>query len=120
MGMTRRIGWLSALAFAATATLATAANKQSVNVELFQKTTWNGKELAAGPYTISWQGEPTDLKVLVLRGSRVVAEGQGRFEEREARASNDAVVSRRDGSGAYVLSAVQFAKKNTVLVLAGS
>ncbi len=122
MSMTRKLGWICAVAFTATAiaALATAASKQSLNVVLLHKSTWNGQELAAGSYKISWQGEPAALKVTILRGGRVVAAGQGRLEERTTRATSNAVIWQQDASGALRLTAVQFANKNTVLVLAAS
>ena len=122
--------WIFALALAVAAggaaaaaagdAAATVGTKQSKKVELFQSTTWNGKPLPAGEYKIVWQGDGSDLKVSVMNGHQVVAEGRGRLEERGVKARNDAIISRAGGSGEMSLAELQLAGKKEVLVFAGS
>ncbi len=99
---------------------ATVGPKQSRKVELFQSTSWNGKPLPAGEYKIVWQEDGSDLKVTVINGHQVVAEGRGRLEERPVKARNDAVISRAAASGEMSLAELQLAGKKEVLVFAGS
>lgn len=121
MGMRSRTVWIAALALAATASLATAATKQqSRSVEILDGTSWNGKQVPAGEYKIVWQADGADLKVTVMNGHHVVAEGRGRIEERSQKAPADAVVSRRDGSGVMAMAELQLGGKKEVLVFAGS
>ncbi len=110
----------SAFALAAGEAAATVGAKQSKKVELFQGTSWNGKPLPAGEYKIVWQEDGSDLKVTVMNGHQVVAEGRGRLEERGVKARHDAVVSRAAGSGEMNLAELQLAGKKEVLVFAGS
>ncbi|HVO09295.1 MAG TPA: hypothetical protein VMX54_00965 [Vicinamibacteria bacterium] len=109
-----------AAAVAAGAAAATAGTKQSKRVELFQATSWNGKPLPAGEYKIVWQENGSDLKVTVMNGHQVAAEGRGRLEERPAKARSDAVISRADGSGGLSLAELQLAGKKEVLIFVGS
>lgn len=113
--------WITALALAVAASVAAAATKaQSKRVEILDSTSWNGKQLPAGEYKIVWQEDGTDLKVAVMSGRLVIAEGRGRIEEREAKAQTDAVVSRRNGSGAMALAELRLGGKKEVLVFAGA
>ncbi len=121
MRMRQRTLWLPALALAIAASAAAAGPKpQSRKVEILEKTSWNGKQLPAGEYKFVWQEDGTDLKVSVMHGHQLVAEGRGRFEERERKMARDAVVSRRDGSGNMSLAELWLGGKKEVLVLAGS
>ncbi|HXY38212.1 MAG TPA: hypothetical protein VEQ10_00995 [Vicinamibacteria bacterium] len=110
----------SAAAAAAGDAAATVGTKQSKTVELFQGTSWNGRPLPAGDYKILWQEDGSDLKVTVMNGHQVVAEGRGRLEERPVKARNDAVISRANGSGEMNLAELQLAGKKEVLVFSGS
>ena len=119
--MMRSALYVSAFVFIATAGLAVAGTKQSMKVDILDTAVWSGKELAPGKYEVAWDGDNGNVKVTFLQGHKVVAEGQGRIEQRKSASEETGVMSRRDGSGGTpVLSEVRFAKKNTVLVLAGS
>lgn len=112
--------YVSAIVLAATG-LAVAGEKQSATLEIADKAIWSGKEITPGRYQVAWDGESGNVKVTLTRGHKVVAEGQGRVEQRKEASADSGVLSRRDGSGGTpVISEVHFAKKNTVLVLAGS
>ncbi len=120
MRMTQRALWLPALVLAVAASAAAGTKPQSRKVEILEKTSWNGKQLPVGEYKFVWQEDGTDLKVSVMSGRHVVAEGRGRLEERDTRTARDAVVSRRDGSGNMSLAELWLGGKKEVLVLAGS
>jgi hypothetical protein len=89
-------------------------------MELLGKATLNGKELPAGVYKVTWDGDGGDVKVTVLNGHKVIAEGRGRLEERKVRSDANESVARRDGSGAMVLTELHFAGKKEVLILSAS
>ena len=120
--------WISALALAVAASAGAAGSKasaagagtkpQSKTVEFLESTSWNGKKLSAGEYKIVWQEDGSGLKVTLMSGRQVVAEGRGRIEERTAKAPTDAVVSRVDGSGTMALAELQLGGKKEVLVFA--
>jgi hypothetical protein len=109
---------LSVVGFLAAAGTAFAGAKQSLSFELFEPSSLGGKELSPGHYKVTWTGE-SDVKVDVLRGGKVVASAKGKFVERSTKAVEDAVVSRRDGSG-MVLSEVRLGGRKSVLVLSAS
>ncbi len=98
--------------------LAGAAPRQSMNFDLKEKTSLGGTEILPGRYKISWAGD-TDVQVEVLKGGKVVAAGKGKRVERDRKSTDDAVVSRRNGSG-MVLSEVRFGGKTSVIVLSES
>lgn len=103
---------------AAVAGVALAASRQSMSFELKEKTSLGGTEISPGRYKLTWTGD-TDVQVEVVKGGKVVAAGKGRLVERERKSTDDAVVSRRHGSG-MVLSEVHFGGKKSVLVLSES
>jgi hypothetical protein len=112
--------YISAFVFAAMAGMAAAGTKQSAKVEIVNKSVWSGTPLAPGRYEFAWDGDSGVVKVTILQGGKVVAQGQGRLEERKDASDETSVRWHRDASGGAVLSEVRFAKKTTVLVLAGS
>jgi len=116
----RKAVWMSAFVFAAAAGLAVAGTKRSAKVDTPDPATWAGKTLAAGEYTFKWQGDAGNVDVTVLRGNEVVAQGKGRLEERKTKSPDDAVVTRKEGSGAPALTEIEMAGRTTVLVLAHS
>lgn len=115
MNTLRKVGVLSAAAFL----LASMAAAGSVSVELREKVAFNGTTLPAGKYKITWTGD-RDLQVKISSDGKVVAESPGRLEERKVRAEADAVVSRKDASGAQVLSEIRLGGKKNVLVFPAS
>jgi hypothetical protein len=118
--MVRKTLWTSALVFAVTAGVAVAGTKESVKVEVPYEVSWAGKALPAGEYTFEWQGEASDLDVTVRRGRQVVAQGRGKLEEAKTKSEANAVGTRRDPSGARVLTHVDFRGKTAILTLAES
>jgi len=117
----KRVALFGVAVLAGSAAIALAGTKQETDVKILEKTSWNGKELTPGAYKIAWEGDSGDVKVSVMRGRDVVAQGQGRWEERSTPASDGGILARRDsGSGSMVLSEVRMAGKKSVLVLAGS
>ena len=120
MGVMRKAAWISAFALAVAASPAVAGGKHSGNMQLFDKATLNGQELPAGEYKVTWEGDGGNVKITVLNGHKVVAEGRGRLEEREMKSDADQAVAKRDGSGAMALSELHFAGKKEVLIFSAS
>jgi len=120
MNQLKRVALIGAALVASTAGLALAGTKQATDVTILEKTTLNGKELTPGPYKITWDGDTGDVKVSVMKGREVVAEGQARWEERNAAPENGGVVTHRNGSGESAIKEIRMAGKKSVLVLAGS
>jgi hypothetical protein len=102
----------------ASAAVAFAAARQSMSFELREKTSFGGASLDPGQYKIAWTGSDT-VAVEVIQGKKVVASGKGKIVERGEKAADDAVVSRRNGSG-MILAEVRFSGKKSVLVLTES
>ena len=65
-------------------------------------------ELTAGEYRLQIEG----TKATVQKGKQVVAESEGRWEDRDAKASSDALLLGADGS----VREVRFAGKTKVFV----
>jgi hypothetical protein len=120
MGKMRIAVWISAFALAAAAIPAAAGSQHSGGMELLEKATLNGKELPAGEYKVTWEGDGGDVKVTVLSGHNVMAEGRGRLEERKVTSDVNEAVTKRDGSGAMVITELHFAGKKEVLILSAS
>ncbi len=111
----RTIGWISAFVFASAGGLALAAQESAkVNIP---DASWAGKALTGGRYTVSWQGEPGNVQVTLSKGRQVVATGKGRLETSKIKFRDDAVVLRRDGSGASVLTEIDIHGSTTALIL---
>ncbi len=118
--MVRKTVGIAAFVLAATAGFALAANKESARVEVPYDVSWAGKVLPAGAYTFEWQGDTAQLDVTVRRGDQVMAQGRGRLEQLPSKSAANAVGTRRDDSGARILTHVDFKGKTTILTLAQS
>ncbi len=116
----RKTVWISALAFAVMAGVASAGTKESAKVEVPYEVSWAGKLLPAGEYTFEWQGEASDVDVTVRSGHKVVAQGRGKLEEVKTKSEANAVGTRRDTDGTRLLTHVDFRGRTTILTLAQS
>ncbi len=116
----RKVAWISVCVFVAAAGLAGAATRQSKKVDFPDNVLWAGKTLHGGEYTVRWQGDPGNLDVKILDGHQLLAEGRGHLATSKTRYPNDAVVTRRDGSGTPVLTEIELGGKTTALVLGQS
>lgn len=77
----------------------------------------NGKQLAAGQYEIKFS---SDGVVTFLRGKSEVATAKAKLEDRNSKAAYNAVITKRNGSGAPAIMEIQFEGKKQVLVLGES
>jgi hypothetical protein len=118
--MTRRLAVLAAVLGLGLAPFATAAGRQSVNVELDTDTTLGGTKIPAGKYKISWTSSGAQADVKVAQGKKVVATTKAKLVERDRPATDDEVVSRKDAAGVFGLAEVHVRGEKSVLVLGAS
>ncbi len=113
----RKVVWISAFVFAAATGIALAGTKQSAKIDIPDKASFAGKTLPAGNYTIRWQGDPSNVDVTFMKGHQLMAEGHGRLETSKIKYRDDAVVTRKDASGAPVLTEIELGGRKLDLVL---
>ncbi|HSD30208.1 MAG TPA: hypothetical protein VLL75_23105 [Vicinamibacteria bacterium] len=97
--------------------VAVAAGRRSLEVDLQDETSLGGTKVPAGKYKISWAGNEGETEVKVMRGRELVATGRGKLVERPQASPDDQVVSRKDATGAFVLSEIHVRGEKRVLVL---
>jgi len=81
----------------------------------------NGKQLAPGDYTVTWQGEGPNVDLHISRGKKEVATAEAKIVQLDKKASQDAAEVSTAG-GARELTAMRFAgsKLELDLTSAGS
>ena len=97
------------------ATSAFAANKGTLKVS--DPVTVSGKSLAAGEYTVKWEGNGPNVELNFLRGNKVVATTSARMIDLDRSAYSDTSVVRRNDDGSRTLSEIRFAGKKYALAL---
>ena len=103
-GKFRTLALLAAVALAVPAF----AKPTTTNITIAKSAKIGKAELAAGDYKLMIDGN----KATVQRGKSVVAESEGRWEDRDTKASSDAVLLGADGS----VKEVRFSGKTKVFV----
>jgi hypothetical protein len=98
------------------ATSAFAANKGSV--QFSDPVTVNGKELAAGDYSVKWEGNGPNVEVNILRGKNVVATVPARMVDLDRAAERNSVVTVND-SGRKSLSEIRLSGRKYALAISG-
>ena len=97
------------------ATSTFAANKGSLVVS--DPVTVSGKSLAAGEYTVKWDGNGPNVELNILRGKNVVATIPARLIDLDRSASGNTSVVKRNDDGSKSLSEIRFAGKKYALAL---
>lgn len=112
MLMRRNKLWLPLVALLVVAGLAVPVFAKPISkmITISQSAKFGKADLKAGEYHLLIDG----AKVTVQKGKTVVAEAEGRWEERENKASNSSVLLGSDGE----VKEVRFAGDRRVLVLA--
>ncbi len=119
--MSRRVSWMSALVFVASAGLAAVSTpqskvtSQSKKVDFPDTVTLAGKTVPSGDHTVVWQGDRSNLDVKILDGKKLLAESRGQIQDSKTKHENDAVVTYQ-GSGTPVLTEIDFGGQTTTLV----
>jgi hypothetical protein len=91
------------------ATSVFAATKGSL--EVADPLTVNGKQLAAGNYTVKWEGAGPNVELNILRGKNVVATVPARMVDLEQSPSRDSVITSVNSDGHKSLNEIRFAGK---------
>jgi hypothetical protein len=100
------------------ASTAFAATKGSL--QLTNPVTVNGTMLKAGDYRLEWEGAGPNVELSILKGKDVVTKVPAHLVELQVPASDDAAVTRENGSGPNTLAGVRFHGKKTALELGDS
>jgi len=99
------------------ATSAFAASKGAL--QLTAPATVAGKQLAAGDYTVKWDGNGPNVQLEILKGKNVVATVPAQVVTLDHESNYDSAVVNTDGSGGRVLSQIRFSGKKMALSVAG-
>jgi len=91
------------------ATSVFAANKGSLQVS--DPVTVNGKQIAAGEYTVKWDGNGPNVELNILRGKNVVATVPARMVDLESTPSRDSAVTVVGADGQKSLNEIRFSGK---------
>jgi hypothetical protein len=97
------------------ATSAFAANKGSLMVS--DPVTVSGKSLAAGEYTVKWEGNGPNVELSFLHGNKVIATTPARLIDLDRSAYSNTSVVKRNDDGSRTLSEIRFAGKKYALAL---
>jgi hypothetical protein len=91
------------------ATSGFAANKGSLQVD--EPVNVNGKQLAAGEYTVKWDGAGPNVELNILKGKSVVATVPARMLDLERSPNRDSVITSANSDGHKSLSEIRFGGK---------
>lgn len=92
-----------------------AVNKGSLQVN--NDVSINGKQLKAGNYSVTWEGDGPEVQLSILNGKKVVAETSAKVVNMDkAPAANQAVVN-RSADGSATLTEIRFSGKKFALAI---
>ena len=97
------------------ATSAFAANQGSLQVS--DPVTVGGKQLAAGEYTVKWEGTGPNVELNILRGHNVVATVPARMIELDRKPEGNSSVTTVNGDGRKALHEIRFSGKKYALAI---
>jgi hypothetical protein len=97
------------------ATSAFAANQGSLQVS--DPVTVSGKQLAAGEYTVKWEGTGPNVELNILRGRNVVATVPARMIDLDRKPKRDSAVITVNGDGRKSLNEIRFSGKKYALAI---
>lgn len=117
MNAVRSIRGLLLTGIVFTAGLAMAANKGAL--ELQHPTNVGGKQLAAGNYTVHWDGTGDQVEVKIMQGKKEAATTSARVVKVERPMRNNAAITTTNSDGSSTLSQIVFGGKDYALEIAG-
>jgi hypothetical protein len=97
------------------ATSVFAANKGTLQVD--NPVTVSGKPLAAGEYTVKWEGAGPNVELNILRGKDVVATVPAHMVDLDRTPDRDSVVTVVNGDGRKSLNEIRFSGKKYALAI---
>jgi hypothetical protein len=90
-----------------------AANKGSLEVS--DSVLVNGTKLAAGDYSLSWEGNGPNVQLNIMKGRKVVVTTPARVVDRENPQGRDSALLRMNPDGTRSLAEVRFGGKKYTL-----
>ena len=91
------------------ATSGFAANKGSLRVD--NPVTINGKPLAAGEYTVKWDGAGPNVELNIMKGKNVVATVPARMLDLEQSPVRDSIITSVNSEGHKSVNEIRFSGK---------
>jgi hypothetical protein len=91
------------------ATSGFAANKGSLQVD--NPVTINGKPLAAGEYTVKWDGAGPNVELNIMKGKNVVATVPARMLDLEQSPARDSIITSVNSEGHKSVNEIRFSGK---------
>jgi hypothetical protein len=101
------------LLFLLMATSLFAANKGSLEVS--DSVLVNGTRLAAGDYSLSWEGNGPNVQLNILKGHKVIASTPARVVDKENPQGRDSALLKMNPDGTKSLAEVRFGGKKYAL-----
>ncbi|MGH9642150.1 MAG: hypothetical protein ACRD3Q_06955 [Terriglobales bacterium] len=92
-------------------------NKRSLHLD--QAVQINGQQIAAGDYSVRWEGAGPSVEVSVMRGKKEVAKASAKLVELDRAPSYDQVVL-SNTNGTRAVSQLRFGGKKTALEIGSS
>ena len=77
----------------------------------------NGKQIPAGEYRVTWEGDGPSVNLHILRNGKEVASAPATVKQLDSKAPGDAAESRSSSGGSRELTAIRFAGKTYELNL---
>jgi hypothetical protein len=97
------------------ATGAFAANKGSL--QLNEAVNVSGKQLAAGDYTVKWDGNGPNVQASIMKGRNVVATVPAHLVDLDRAPGSDAAVTTSKSDGSRSLTQIRFSGKKAALAI---
>lgn len=92
------------------------AGDHSGKFNLTSEAQLNGKNLPAGDYKVSWDGQGPEVQVTISKGKNTIVTAPARLVDRESKAVRNAVVLNTNGGGTGSIVELQLAGKQSALV----
>ena len=90
--------------------------KNSHTLKLFQSLSVNGAQIAAGEYTVSWEGQGASATVSFAKGNKVVATAPAKLVDAGQKHAQNRVDYVEDGKGVAKLTEIQLGGTSQSLV----
>ena len=97
------------------ATSAFASNKGSL--QLNEAVNVSGKQLAAGDYTVKWDGAGPNVQASIMKGRNVVATVPAHLVDLDRAPGSDAAVTTSNADGSRSLTQIRFSGKKAALAI---
>ncbi len=97
------------------ATSVFAANKGSLQVD--NPVILNGKSLAAGEYTVKWEGAGPNVELNIMKGRNVVATVPARMLDLEQSPNRNSIITSTNSDGHKSLNEIRFSGKKYALAV---